>query len=339
MNRNFLTDAELAAMDLPLAMRAAACFSGLTDREIISRMGWEPRNGYRLLAPHDDYWPSVPSLPRLCRVLGNDVLPRWLAIKSRVDMALPCRELTPEALLGELGDLFGRTGEVARRGQRSLEDGLITVDDIVDVIQDENTEDMEKMAAMAPSEKPYLKTSPWDLAKHRILWLLALMLSATITGRIITGFEELLAQAVVLTAFIPMLMDTGGNCGSQASVTVIRGISLDEIEFSDLLRVIWKEIRVAVLCAAVLSAANFVKLLLVDKMIFGNPITMTVAAVICLTLIVTVFAAKLVGCTLPLLAKKIGFDPAVMASPFISTIVDAISLIIYFRFASLLLGI
>ena len=130
MNRNFLTDAELAAMDLPLAMRAAACFSGLTDREIISRMGWEPRNGYRLLAPNDDYWPSVPSLPRLCRVLGNNVLPRWLAIKSRVDMALPCRELTPEALLGELGDLFGRTGEVARRGQRSLEDGLITVDEV-----------------------------------------------------------------------------------------------------------------------------------------------------------------------------------------------------------------
>ena len=161
--------------------------------------------------------------------------------------------------------------------------GIITVDDAMDVMEAEATEDIEKMAAM--------------------------------------------------------LLDTGGNCGSQASVTVIRGISLDEIEFSDLLRVIWKEIRVAVLCAAVLSAANFVKLLLVDKMIFGNPITMTVAAVICLTLIVTVFAAKLVGCTLPLLAKKIGFDPAVMASPFITTIVDALSLLIYFRFASALLGI
>ena len=194
----------------------------------------------------------------------------------------------------------------------------------------EATEDIEKMAAMLPTDKPYLKTSVFETFKSRIPWLLLLMVSATFTGQIIAKFED---------AYIPMLMDTGGNCGSQASVTVIRGISLDEIEFSDLLRVIWKEIRVAVLCAAVLSAANFVKLLLVDKMIFGNPITMTVAAVICLTLIVTVFAAKLVGCTLPLLAKKIGFDPAVMASPFITTVVDAISLAIYFRFAALLLGI
>lgn len=127
MNRNFLTDAELAAMDLPLAMRAAACFSGLTDREIISRMGWEPRNGYRLLAPHDDYWPSVPSLPRLCRVLGNDVLPRWLAVQSRGDLDVPDRELTPAALLGELGDLFRRMGDVARRGQESLADGIISM--------------------------------------------------------------------------------------------------------------------------------------------------------------------------------------------------------------------
>ena len=187
--------------------------------------------------------------------------------------------------------------------------------------------------------KPYLKTSVFETFKSRIPWLLLLMVSATFTGQIIAKFEDALGACAILTAYIPMLMDTGGNCGSQASVTVIRGISLDEIEFSDLLRVIWKEIRVAVLCAAVLSAANFVKLLLVDKMIFGNPITMTVAAVICLTLIVTVFAAKLVGCTLPLLAKKIGFDPAVMASPFITTVVDAISLAIYFRFASLLLGI
>ena len=195
------------------------------------------------------------------------------------------------------------------------------------------------MAAMLPTDNPYLKTSVFETFKSRIPWLLLLKVSATFTGQIIAKFEDALGACAILTAYIPMLMDTGGNCGSQASVTVIRGISLDEIEFSDLLRVIWKEIRVAVLCAAVLSAANFVKLLLVDKMIFGNPITMTVAAVICLTLIVTVFAAKLVGCTLPLLAKKIGFDPAVMASPFITTVVDAISLAIYFRFATLLLGI
>ena len=196
--------------------------------------------------------------------------------------------------------------------------GIITVDDAIDVMEEETTEDIEKMAAMLPTDKPYLKTSVWETYKSRIPWLLLLMVSATFTGQIIARFEDALSAFAILTAYIPMLMDTGGNCGSQASVTVIRGISLDEIEFSDIFRVIWKEIRVAVLCAAVLSAANFVKLLLVDKMIFGNPITMTVAAVICLTLIVTVFAAKLVGCTLPLLAKKIGFDPAVMASPFIT---------------------
>ena len=209
--------------------------------------------------------------------------------------------------------------------------GIITVDDAIDVMEEETTEDIEKMAAMLPTDKPYLKTSVWDTYKSRIPWLLLLMVSAR--------FEDALSAFAILTAYIPMLMDTGGNCGSQASVTVIRGISLDEIEFSDLFRVIWKEIRVAVVCGATLAAANFVKLMLVDKMIFGNPITITVALVICLTLVVTVFAAKVVGCTLPLLAKKIGFDPAVMASPFITTVVDAISLMIYFNFASLLLGI
>ena len=217
--------------------------------------------------------------------------------------------------------------------------GIITVDDAIDVMEEETTEDIEKMAAMLPTDKPYLKTSVWETYKSRIPWLLLLMVSATFTGQIIARFEDALSAFAILTAYIPMLMDTGGNCGSQASVTVIRGISLDEIEFSDLFRVIWKEIRVAVFCGATLAAANFVKLMLVDKMIFGNPITITVALVICLTLVVTVFAAKVVGCTLPLLAKKIGFDPAVMASPFITTVVDAISLMIYFNFASLLLGI
>ena len=215
----------------------------------------------------------------------------------------------------------------------------LPVVDAIDVMEEETTEDIEKMAAMLPTDKPYLKTSVWDTYKSRIPWLLLLMVSATFTGQIIARFEDALSAFAILTAYIPMLMDTGGNCGSQASVTVIRGISLDEIEFSDLFRVIWKEIRVAVICGATLAAANFVKLMLVDKMIFGNPITITVALVICLTLVVTVFAAKVVGCTLPLLAKKIGFDPAVMASPFITTVVDAISLMIYFNFASLLLGI
>jgi magnesium transporter len=163
------------------------------------------------------------------------------------------------------------------------------------------------------------------------------MVSATFTGQIISSFEDALSAVTILTAYIPMLMDTGGNAGSQASVTIIRGISLDEISIKDIFKVIWKEIRVAVCVGAILAAANFAKLMLVDKMLFHNPITTQVALVICLTLIVTVFAAKLVGCSLPLIAKRIGFDPAVMASPFITTIVDAISMMIYFRFATILL--
>ena len=217
--------------------------------------------------------------------------------------------------------------------------GIVTVDDAMDVLQDEVTEDIEKMAAMLPSDKPYLKTSTLETYKARIPWLLLLMISATFTGQIISSFESALAAATVLTAYIPMLMDTGGNCGSQASVTVIRGLSLSEIEFSDLFRVIWKEIRVAVVCGVTLAAANFIKLMLVDRLIFHNPITFPVAAVICCTMVCTVLCAKVVGCALPLLAKKIGFDPAVMASPFITTIVDAISLLIYFQFAAAILGI
>ena len=206
-------------------------------------------------------------------------------------------------------------------------------------VQEENTEDIEKMAALMPSDKPYLKTSTLETYKARIPWLLLLMISATFTGQIISSFESALAAATVLTAYIPMLMDTGGNCGSQASVTVIRGLSLSEIEFSDIFRVIWKEIRVAVVCGVTLAAANFIKLMLVDRLIFHNPITFPVAAVICCTMVCTVLCAKVVGCALTLLAKKIGFDPAVMASPFITTIVDAISLLIYFQFATMILGI
>ena len=217
--------------------------------------------------------------------------------------------------------------------------GIVTIDDALDVLVEETTEDIERMAAISPSYKPYLSTGIFETVKSRIPWLLLLMVSATFTGQIISSFEESLAAVTVLTAYIPMLMDTGGNCGSQASVTVIRGISLQEIELKDLLKVIWKEMRVAVIVGAILAACNFAKLLLVDKMLFHNPITISVALVICLTLIFTVFAAKLVGCTLPILAKAIGFDPAVMASPFITTIVDAISLLIYFQFAKILLGL
>ncbi len=218
--------------------------------------------------------------------------------------------------------------------------GIVTFDDAMDVIQDETTEDIEKMAAISPTDKPYMKMSAVELWKKRIPWLLLLMISATFTGMIISSFEEALASFVVLTSFIPMLMDTGGNTGSQASVTVIRSISLGDIEFKNMPRVIWKEIRVALLCGITLAATNFIKLLTVDKLILGNEdITVTVAVVVCLTLIVTVLCAKIIGCTLPMIAKKIGFDPAVMASPFITTIVDAVSLMVYFRIATVFLHI
>ena len=218
--------------------------------------------------------------------------------------------------------------------------GIVTVDDAMDVMEEEATEDIEKMAAITPTDKPYLKTSAFDTFKARIPWLLLLMVSATFTGLIITSFETSLAVVPVLTAYIPMLMDTGGNCGSQASVTVIRALSLDEVEFSDILQVVWKEIRVAVLCGAVLAVANYAKMMLVDRMLLGNTaLSPLVAGVVCLTLVCAVAVAKFVGCTLPLLAKKIGLDPAVMASPFITTIVDALSLLIYFQFATHLLGL
>ena len=211
--------------------------------------------------------------------------------------------------------------------------GIITVDDVVDILQEEATEDMEKMAAIVPSDKPYMKTTVFEIWKKRIPWLLLLMISATFTGKIIASFENALSVYVVLTTFIPMLMDTGGNAGGQASVTIIRGLSLNEIEFSDTLKVLWKEIRVSILCGTTLAAANFVKLMLIDK------VSLTVSAVVCLTLIASVFLAKVVGCMLPIAAKKIGFDPAVMASPFITTIVDALSLLIYFQIATALLGL
>jgi len=211
--------------------------------------------------------------------------------------------------------------------------GIITVDDVVDILEEETTEDSEKMAAVMPSDKPYLKMTVFDAFKKRIPWLLLLMISATFTGSIITSFENELSRYVVLTAFIPMLMDTGGNAGGQASAIIIRGISLDEIEFRDWSRVIWKEIRTALLCGLTLSVCNFGRLMLFDQ------VSVRVALVVCIALLMAVIVAKMVGSTLPMIAKKIGLDPAVMASPFITTIVDAISLLIYFRVAELVLNI
>lgn len=218
--------------------------------------------------------------------------------------------------------------------------GIVTIDDAIDVMEEETTEDIQKMAAITPTDKAYLKVGVFETWKSRIPWLLVLMISATFTGMIITFYESALATSVVLSAFIPMLMDTGGNSGSQASVTVIRSLSLGEVGFRDVPKIVFKEARVALLCGVVLAVANFIKMMLLDNMIMNNPdVTVTVALVVCLTLIVTVFVAKIIGCTLPLLAKKIGFDPAVMASPFITTLVDAISLFVYFQIATHLLNL
>ena len=211
--------------------------------------------------------------------------------------------------------------------------GIITIDDVIDIIEEEATEDIEKMAAITPTEKSYLKLSIFDIWKSRIPWLLLLMISATFTGKIIQHYESALAACVILTSFIPMLMDSGGNAGGQASVTIIRALSLNDVEFGDIFRVIWKELRASILIGITLSLANFAKLMLIDK------VTLQVALVVCLTLVLVVMIAKIIGCTLPILAKKIGFDPAVMASPFITTIVDAVSLFIYFQIAGHLLGI
>ncbi len=211
--------------------------------------------------------------------------------------------------------------------------GIVTFDDAMDVLQEENTEDIEKMAAITPTDKPYLRMSVFETWKKRIPWLLLLMVSATFTGKIITHFEKALQAQIVLTSFIPMLMDTGGNCGGQSSVTIIRGLSLGDIDYRDIFKVIWKEFRVAFWCGLTLAVANFAKLMLFDK------VGLLVSATVCLTMVLTIIFAKLVGSTLPIFAKRIGFDPAVMASPFITTIVDAISLLVYFRVAGIILGI
>ncbi|MBR2281860.1 MAG: magnesium transporter, partial [Spirochaetales bacterium] len=221
--------------------------------------------------------------------------------------------------------------------------GIITFDDAMDVMEEEATEDITIMSAQTPYEKPYLKTSPWELFKHRVPWLMILMVSATFTGLIITSFENSLAQLVILTAFIPMLMDTGGNSGSQSSVTVIRALSLGELELNDIGKVLMKEFLTALMCGLALGIVCFGKVMLVDGLLFGNMAEATnysfplVALVVSSTMALTVLMAKLIGCSLPLLAKKLGFDPAVMASPFITTIVDALSLLVYLKIATAVL--
>lgn len=211
--------------------------------------------------------------------------------------------------------------------------GIITIDDVLDVVEEEATEDMKKMAAITPIDKPYDKTGVFETFFTRIPWLVVLMISATFTGAIITSFEDKLAACTALTAFIPMLMNTGGNAGGQSSVSIIRALSLNQIELKDIFKVMFKEFRISILCAIVLGICNFIKMLIFDK------VSILIAASVCITLFVTVIIAKLIGCTLPIFAKKLGFDPAVMASPFITTIIDACSLLIYFEIATMIIGL
>ena len=211
--------------------------------------------------------------------------------------------------------------------------GIVTVDDAMDVMEDEATEDIERMAAITSSDKAYLKTGVFSIWKTRIPWLVLLMLSATFTGIILNSFEESLSVFPVLISFIPMLMGTGGNAGGQASATVIRGMAVGEIELSDILRVLWKELRVAILCGVTVAVVGYLKLFFIDNMIFGLDVSYPEMAVVSLTLMVTVVAAKIVGCALPIIAKAVHLDPAVMAGPFITTIVDVLSLVVYFFIA------
>ena len=218
--------------------------------------------------------------------------------------------------------------------------GIVTFDDAMDVMEEEATEDMELMGGMTPSEKPYLRSSAFELFKNRIPWLMLMMVSATFTGLIMTAFEDALAAQIALSAFIPMLMGTGGNSGSQSSVTVIRGLSLGELDFRDIGIILWKEVRTALMCGVALAVVCFAKIWFIDHLMLGNAnITLMVDLVVCLALCVTVVVAKIVGCLLPMAAKAVKLDPAVMASPFISTIVDALSLLVYFLFAKTLLHI
>ncbi len=261
----------------------------------------------------DDTAALLPALPEELRMPVFRTLPRDLAADVFADMESDDREKLIRAF----------SPEELRQIITAAFDSLV----------DDATQDMEIMAAITPSPEKYIETPVWKIWWHRIPWLLLLMISATFTRLIITHFENALAACIVLTGYIPMLMDTGGNCGSQASVTVIRSLSLGELEFKDILKVMWIESRVAVMCGATLAVVNFLKLMFLDQ------VGVTVAMVISVTLLFTILVAKLVGCSLPMLAKKIGVDPAVCASPFITTAVDALSLLIYFRVAATLLGI
>ena len=213
--------------------------------------------------------------------------------------------------------------------------GIVTIDDAIDVIREEATEDFEKMAAVLPSDKPYMKTSVWGIYKKRVPWLLILMLSATFTSTIISSFDGMLASVIILSSFIPMITGSGGNAGSQASVSVIRALSLGEIEFKSMFVVLWKELRVEFFCGLTLAVANFVKLMIFD--LRGHDNALFIALVVSLTLVGTIIMAKLVGASLPLLSSKIGLDPAVMANPLITTVCDSLSLLIYFGIASMIL--
>jgi magnesium transporter len=220
--------------------------------------------------------------------------------------------------------------------------GIVTVDDAIDVLQEEATEDIEKMAAILPSDKTYLKSSVFSTFKARIPWLLLLMISATFTGAIISSFEEKLTILPALITFIPMLMNTAGNGGSQSSVTVIRALSLGDIEFKDIFRVLWKEIRVSVLCGISLGIVNFIKMFILNDVSrdkYGLEMALLISFVVCLTMVLSVILAKIVGCTLPILAKRLGLDPAVVANPFITTIIDVVALLTYFGIARAMLGL
>lgn len=211
--------------------------------------------------------------------------------------------------------------------------GIITIDDIVDIIDQENTEDIQKMAAMEPNEEPYLKTSVWALAKHRIIWLLVLMISATFTGNIIKSYEDALSSVVILASFIPMLMDTGGNAGSQSSTLIIRGLALGEIKLSDWFKVIFKELRVSIIAGGTLAVVNFLRIYFIEKTSFMISLT------VCISLFFIVIVAKVIGGLLPIIAKKLKLDPAIMASPLITTIVDAVALTLFFSLSVQLLNI
>ena len=272
------------------------------------------------------------------RLLVGTVAIRYLLLKQETDIigeimndnVISINTLTDQEEAANMFKKYDFTAMPVVDNENRLV-GIITIDDVVDILEEEATEDIEKMAAIIPTDKPYFRVGIFETYRKRMPWLLLLMISATFTGAIITKYTNALASYVVLTAYIPMLMDTGGNAGSQASVSIIRGLSLGEVEFGDIFKTIWKEIRVAILCGLTLSLTNFVKLLVLDHL------ELRIAIIVCITLVLVVCFAKLVGCTLPLVAAKIGFDPAVMASPLITTIVDAISLSVYFALATSML--